>query len=316
MKSETYQIVIILIIIGVICFLFTYDIGIEYFENNENRELGQCLSPFSKNRLKVKLFKNSNNRNEDICPNFICKYDDDEQKCLPNDNFKNNAVISEYCNKESYMPPLSDKKICEETGYTFKNDKCITSPKRTQETCPTDLCEYVVNRCQAKEGSADYDAVNDYCLHLKALPDDVSKKTCQNAGSRYQYNDLIQKCVNVDIDPNNSNDNCWGKTVEKDCLNSDENCLWIPYMSNITNPSDLTDLRESELKSINQEVLLMETNLNKLMNELIPYQKKMDEEQSTKLVYKLVKKDDKDRYKLETGINQYDKEFDELSNLF
>lgn len=322
--NNQYNIFIVSILILLAYILFCKDALTEHFENDE--KIGQCMSMYSKSLLNDSDIKLTNNdRTQKNCPtnSGICKFDG--QKCVPIQQNTTDQNIQAYCQKEQSIDQINDKELCQKIGYTWSNDKCNTFTQRTQDECPNNLCDWDkdINSCQPKQNSnlyddKDYDSVQDYCQHLKSLTPIVDKKTCDNMGTGYKWDTLINKCINTDINTKLNNDLCWGTKTEKDCYNdkNDKNCVWIPTIPKILgkNKDAITSLRETELENIKTEVNHLDKELTQYLDTVGEYQTKMDKEQSAALVINMIDKDNKDRYKYETKLNNFTEAYQKILN--
>lgn len=310
----------ILVILSVLTYcMFFQDTLKEYFEDS-----GQCMNLYSAARLNqsnVKLITSPENRGNAICPPHLCQIDDG--KCVPNNTHKSNSVIAEYCSKDKFLEGISQQELCTRMGYNWKDGKCNPSFKRKQEECPTDtVCNWNARKdtCEAKPAlnlysHNDYDAVSDYCTHLKSLSEIVDKETCQSMGPRYQWLYNAQICKNIDVNDKNVNDECWKVESQDDCLkkNTDyRTCLWYPKVADIMSAADLAGLRETELKTMDSQMGRLESEVDKYISRAQPYQEKMDKEQAAKLIIDVMERDNKDRYKFEKGVRHFDQEYDAI----
>lgn len=292
--------------------MFCRDAMKEYFIDGK---VGKCMNLYSKSKLKtsgINVIASPGQRSEITCPPAICQYSDSLKKCIPVQKHANNKNIQNYCSSEEYIEEISNKKLCEQIGYVWDNGKCNPTIKRKEAECPSTLCDWdnEKNSCNPKTDSTsysveDYDSVNDYCQHLKGLSPDVQSMTCQNAGERYNYNDLVKKCINVDINPSNINDECWGTKTQNDCLDNKSDCVWLPSLPSVSTASDIKGLRSTELETIDKEATLLHREINKYLDTVKPYQDKMDKEQAAKLIIDIVDRDDKDRYKFDKNTKIY-----------
>ena len=288
-------------------------------EHFDEEQVGKCMNLYSRSLLKssgVKVVKNPGERSHRSCPPVLCEYNDSLQKCLPTQEHVNNQAIHDYCNKEQYVENISNANLCNKIGYTWENGVCNPSIKREEAACPTDnLCRWDSEdeKCKPKTNMSlysvqDYDSVEDYCGHLKSLSPLVTKETCQNAGESYDYNDLRQRCINVDVNSQNINDKCWGDKTQNECMNDGDpytHCIWMPTLPKVADVEDIVNLRDFELKTLESEADKLDGQLQSYISTVGPYQKKIDEEQAAALIIKLVDEDNKSRYKLETGLKDY-----------
>lgn len=317
--NNKYCITIVVLLTLITYMMFCRDIMEEYFTNDT--KVGQCMNLYSKTKLKnsgVKLIENPGNRGEDSCPPVLCQFDSVQNKCLPTSQHANNQGIRNYCLKEHYLENISNKQLCEKLGYSWENGKCNASIKRKEDQCPDDLCGWDDEKstCEPKDHSlyhsSDFDSVSDYCKHLKSLSPTVNPQTCNAAGSSYDYNDLLAKCLNVDVNAENINDKCWGRKNINNCIDDGDehtNCIWYQNVPSISTPADIKGLRKTELETIEKEVDTLGNELNVYINSVKPYQDKLDKEQAAALIVKMIEQDDKDRYKFETGIKSYEESY-------
>jgi hypothetical protein len=323
--NNQYYVSIVVILILLTYAMFCQDALTEYFENNE--QIGQCMNLYSKSLLKnagIKIINNPGQRRNNNCPSPICQYDTTENKCIPSQQNTTSQAIHDYCEKEQYMENITEMDLCRKMGYTWDNGECNPSPKRTEDQCPQTVCDWNsdTKNCEPKPGEGlysigDYDSVSDYCGHLKSLTPLVDKQTCNNMGDTYDWNGLVNKCINVDINSQNINDKCWEKQTQNNCLNplsteenpNEQNCVWIPNLSKVLNADDIRGLRVTELEALEKEINGLDTKLDTYLNSVGPYQHKMDTEQAAALVIKITEKDDKDRYQFEKGIRDYKKAY-------
>jgi hypothetical protein len=315
--DNKYCVSLVVILTLLTFMMFFRDAMKEHFTGDT---IGKCMNLYSKSLLKgagVKVIKNPGYRSHESCPPGLCQYSESLERCVPNQEHINNQSMHNYCKKEQYIENISNGKLCSAIGYTWENGICNPSVKRTEDECPTDgICQWDVEKKQCDPSSNrqlysvdDYDSVEDYCSHLKSLSPLVSKETCQNTGESYDYNDLRQKCINVDVNAQNINDKCWGNKTMNECLNDDEetdaNCIWMPTLPQVATVDDIKNLRNTELATLESEADKLDTQLQSYISSVGPYQEKLDKEQSAALIIKLMDEDDKSRYKLETGLKDY-----------
>jgi hypothetical protein len=313
--ENKYYITILALITLLTYIMFCRDAMKEYF--TEPEPVGKCMNLYSKSKLKssgIKVSSAPGQRSQLSCPPIICQYSTSLNKCTSNQRVK------EYCLKEQYIENATNKNLCQKIGYVWENGECNPTNKRKEEQCPTDtLCKWDSedNLCKPKDGSTtydaeDYDSVDDYCQHLKGLSPDVNSMTCVNAGANYDYNDLMSKCLNVNVNPDNVYDECWGNKSQNNCLDDGQdhtNCVWLPTLPTISTADDIKGLRTTELETIEKESERVRDEINGYIRTVKPYQDKMDKEQAAKLIIDIVDRDNKDRYNFNKGIKDYQAEY-------
>jgi hypothetical protein len=284
-------------------------------EGFEDGKVGQCMNLYSKsllNRKDINLITNPGDRSFESCPPTLCQFS--SGKCIPVDEFNNNQTIKDYCKSEQYLENITQKDLCTKLGYVWDNNKCNPTVKLSEKQCPTgDLCSWNSNiqQCDVNiefNNDLDYDSVKDYCSHLKSLAPTVSKETCDKAGKEYDYNDLLSKCVNINVNTENVYDECYGQKTQDNCLKDGDdntNCIWFPNLPTVAGAADIKGLRQTELDTLQNEMNKLDTELQSYISSVGPYQQKMDEEQAANLIVKLIERDNKDRYMFETGLTKF-----------
>lgn len=319
--DNQYYISIVVLLTLLTYIMFCRDAMKEYFTQPE--KIGRCMNLYSKSKLKgsnIKIVSAPGIRNNAYCPPEICQFNTTLNKCVPAQAHANNQTVKDYCEREQYIENITNKDLCDKLGYIWENSKCNPTIMRKESECPIDtLCQWDGEKslCKPKNDTTsysveDYDSVDDYCQHLKSLSPEVQTMTCQNAGEKYNYNDLIGKCINIDVNSINVFDECWGDKNINDCLNDGKeytNCVWHATLPSVSTATDIKNLRKTELETIEKESVILDEQLNSYLSSVIPYQKKMDEEQSTKLIIDIIDKGDKDRYKFDTGIKNYQQSY-------
>jgi hypothetical protein len=319
--DNKYCISIVFVLTILTFIMFCRDALKEHFTDGQ---IGKCMNLYSKTLLKssgINIIKNPGNRSYQSCPPTLCQYSNSLQKCMPAQEHINNQSIHNYCEKEQYVQNISNANLCKQIGYTWENGVCNPSIKRKQDECPVDdLCQWdgSDSKCKPKADNTlfsmeDYDSVDDYCGHLKSLSPLVTKETCETAGESYNYNDLREKCINIDINSKNINDKCWGDKSMNECMNDKDpntNCIWMPTLPIVANAEDIVNLRDTELISLENETDKLDTQLQNYISSVGPYQKKLDEEQAAALIIKLMDEDNKSRYKLEHGLKEYQQSYE------
>ena len=207
------------------------------------------------------------------------------------------------------------------------------------------LCSWDVanNVCKANKSNVagydynDFNSVEDYCRHMINLDPNVSKLTCDVASNindqnidvvnnnsnptprareTYDWNHLNQKCLNVNVNPRNVYDQCWGSTDSMDeCADRthrNSKCLWMPYIPKITNEADIKGLRVSEIEMLEKEANHLNHKLDNYLDKSIQYQEKQDTEQAARLILKTIHHDQKTRYHFEEGVQQFDQDYENM----
>lgn len=283
--------------------VFSNDLLHEMFDT---ANVGQCMNVYTKSKISEDVMSGSIPRTSYNCPENVCTYDSSNKKCVPKQGY-NKSLYQDYCANESYITNMSEQSLCNKIGYRWSNGRCIALDKRTQDVCP-DSCSWSNDSCLPKidRTDEDYDSVNDYCQHITNISPFVSKKTCDDLGSNYNWNALIQQCIPVDSKILPTLDTCWKEGSKEDCnLDSLTDCLWIPKQSLITSSSDITTIPSNELKVMESGLDKLNTEVNKYIDENEKYQRRIDKESATALIIKVLDQDDKDRFKLETKILPY-----------
>jgi hypothetical protein len=315
--KNNYLLVSVVLLIISMYIMFCKDAMTEYFEN-QSTQVGQCMNLYSRNQLNstgINVLYNQGERSAQSCPPNICTFDANNKKCIPNRQHADNALIQNYCLKEQYLENMSEMEMCNKLGYTWENNKCNSSHKRNKDDCPQNVCQWEAknNKCIPKSVEKlynvnDYDSVADYCQHLKSLSPLVTKETCKSMGSAYDWNVLLGKCLNVNINKTDTFDNCWGRDERNKCLDKTDktgNCLWMPNMTSVDDISDIKQLRDIELNIIEKEVNDLDSKLRHYIDSAGQYDNKLSTEQSAKLVQTVLDNNETLKYKLEQGIKQF-----------
>ncbi len=299
-----YLIFAVILLVIVSYMVFSNDLLHEMFDTTN---MGQCMNVYTKSKIGDDVMSGSIPRTSYNCPENVCTYNSNLKKCVPN-SMHSQPQYQKYCENESYITNMSEQALCTKVGYRWSNGRCVALDKRTQDVCPDSLCTWTSDSCLPKvdKTNEDYDSVNDYCQHITNISPFVSKETCDSIGNNYNWNALIQQCI-----PNNNKamptlDTCWKEGTKENCnLDSLTDCLWIPKQSLITSSSDITTIPSNELKVMESGLDKLNTEVNKYISTITPYQQKIDKESATALIIKVLDQDDKDRFRLETKILPY-----------